>query len=128
MIDYEAMGRRIRRKRQETGMTQQEMAAKINVSPSYFGHIERGTRIPSLDTLVLIANTLNTGLDALLRDSLTYTTNAYGVRPRFSSDDLRILRTYLDEQQRALENWLDCDTDVLSSAEAFKAEDNHDDC
>ena len=70
MFDGEAMGRRIRRKRQEQGLTQAQFAKKIGVSTSFYGHIERGSRTPSIDTLVIIANALNVGLDALLRDSL----------------------------------------------------------
>ena len=68
MFDGEAMGRRIRRKRQEQGLTQAQFAKKIGVSTSFYGHIERGSRTPSIDTLVIIANALNVGLDALLRD------------------------------------------------------------
>ena len=114
MIDYEAMGRRIRRKRQEKSLTQHEFAAKINLSPSFYGHIERGSRVPSLDTLVLIANELGVGLDALLFDSLKYAAN-FNYRSSMSRNDLRILRAFLAEQEDALSCWLHCDTpDMLS--------------
>lgn len=105
MINYEAMGRRIRRKRQEKGYTQVQFAAKIMLSSSFYGHIERGTRVPSLDTMVLIANALDIGLDILLRDSLKV---KVPVGPRgLSVRDYSILRAYLSEQQEALEHWLD---------------------
>ena len=116
MMDYEAMGRRIRRKRQEKGLTQQQFSAKLNLSTSFYGHIERGTRAPSIDTLVLIANELHTGLDVLLRDSLT-TPFQNDRNSIFTPQNIRILRTYLDEQQSALDHWIDgncCeDNDVL---------------
>lgn len=108
IIDYEAMGRRIRRKRQEKGMTQLEFAKEINISPSYYGHIERGTRTPSLETLVLIANTLTVGVDVLLRDSLKIQVPVER-NPLFSRHDLHMLREYLQVQTDALNHWLDDD-------------------
>ena len=75
MFDGEAMGRRIRRKRQEQGLTQAQFAKKIGVSTSFYGHIERGSRTPSIDTLVIIANALNVGLDALLRGRIPCVTD-----------------------------------------------------
>ena len=106
IIDYEAMGRRIRRKRQEKGLTQVQLAKKVNLSPSYYGHIERGTRTPSLETLVLIANELMTGTDVILRDSLKVPVPVER-NPLFSHRDLHLLREYLQVQQDALDNWLE---------------------
>lgn len=111
MTDYEALGKRIRRKRQELGLTQQQMAEKTNLSPSFYGHIERGTRVPSLDTMIIIANELHTGVDLLVRDSLTINVPVER-NPLFSIQDLRVLRAYLAEQQQALDHWLDSDEDV----------------
>lgn len=110
IIDYEAMGRRIRRKRQEKGLTQVEFAKKINLSASYYGHIERGTRTPSLETLILIANELMIGTDILLRDSLKIRVPVER-NPLFSNRDLHLLREYLQAQQDALVNWLEEDED-----------------
>ena len=106
MTDYEALGRRIRRKRQEKGLTQQQISAKLNLSTSFYGHIERGSRVPSVDTLVLIANELNTGVDALLRDSLKIPYKP-DRNPLFTPQNISILRSYLHEQQSALDSWLD---------------------
>lgn len=106
MFDGEAMGRRIRRKRQEQGLTQAQFAKKIGVSTSFYGHIERGSRTPSIDTLVIIANALNVGLDALLRDSLKVPTRL-DPSGGLSRKDIGVLRTYLSNQQAALEKWDD---------------------
>ncbi|MBE5787453.1 MAG: helix-turn-helix domain-containing protein [Clostridiales bacterium] len=70
MVDYVAMGRRIRARRRKLKLSQEQLAHLINVSPSFFGNIERGTRIPSIDTLVAIANALSIGVDYLLSDSM----------------------------------------------------------
>ena len=70
MVDYQAMGRRMKMKRRSMHLSQLDVAKAAQISPSYYGNIERGTRIPSIDTLVLIANALNDGADYLLFDSL----------------------------------------------------------
>ena len=121
-IDYAAMGRRIRRKRQEKGFTQIEFAQRINLSPSYFGHIERGTRTPSLDTLVLIANELMVGVDVLLRDSLKIQVPVER-NPLFSQRDLHMLREYLQVQQDALDNWLNEEDEVEEDCESVFSDD-----
>lgn len=71
MVDYEKMGKRIKYKRQTRNMNQEEIAKRVQISPSYYGNIERGNRVPSVDTLVAIANALEVGTDFLLADSLT---------------------------------------------------------
>jgi transcriptional regulator with XRE-family HTH domain len=70
MVDYEKMGKRIKYKRQSKNMNQEEIAKRVQISPSYYGNIERGNRVPSVDTLVAIANALEVGTDFLLADSL----------------------------------------------------------
>ena len=105
-VDYEAMGRRIRRKRQEMGLTQIQFAKRINLSSSYYGHIERGSRVPSLETLILIANELHVGTDQLLRDSLVVPVKL-DKNPFFNAKDLHLLRAYLSVQNEALNSWLD---------------------
>ena len=109
IIDYEAMGRRIRRRRQEKGLTQRQLAGRINISVSYYGHIERGTRVPSVETIVQIANELMVGADYILRDSLKVPVRIER-NPLFSNTELHLLRAYLNAQQDALDHWLD-DTD-----------------
>lgn len=92
MVDYAEMGNRIRSRRQHLGKTQKEVAEAINVAPSYYSNIERGIRVPSVDTLVAIANFLDTGVDLFLIDSLA---NAI---PRRSSDEMRVIKRFLREE------------------------------
>lgn len=65
-----ALGKRIRTERQNLGMTQEQLAEKINVSTTYIGFIERGKRTLTLDKLAKIANELHTSVDCLLQDSV----------------------------------------------------------
>lgn len=50
-VDQRAMGKRIRRARRMLDLTQEQLAEMAGVSTSFVGHIERGTRVPSAETL-----------------------------------------------------------------------------
>ena len=55
-MDYESLGSHVRRARKAAGMTQYELAERLGISTSFLGHIERGSRKASLETLVKISN------------------------------------------------------------------------
>lgn len=65
-LDYGRLGMRIRQIRKVKGWSQDELAKKCGISMSFLGHIERGTRIMSLETFVSICSALDTGADELL--------------------------------------------------------------
>ena len=63
---------KIKEMRQAAGMTQIELATKINVNQTAVSQWERGTALPSCDKLPEIANVLKCTIDALLgRDQNT---------------------------------------------------------
>ncbi len=92
MVDYVLMGKRIRAKRRALKMSQEVMAKAVQISPSFYGNIERGIRIPSIDTLVAIANVLGVGTDFLLADSVQ---SAAAKRP---PEETKLLTRYLRER------------------------------
>ena len=65
-IDYGRIGMRIRQVRKMKGWSQDALAKKCGISMSLLGHIERGTRIMSLETFARICSTLEAGADELL--------------------------------------------------------------
>ena len=65
-MDYEDLGRRVRLQRLHLGWTQERLAKAIGVSTSFVGHIERGTRVLSVDTLERICRTLHITPNMLL--------------------------------------------------------------
>ncbi len=69
-IDYISIGNRIRSARIALGLSQEQLAEKCNLSTSFIGHIERGSRKMSLETLVALCDILNVSADYLLLDSL----------------------------------------------------------
>ena len=66
-LDYNRIGQRIRQVRKAKGWSQGTLAQKCGISMSFMGHIERGTRIMSLDTFANICETLDVRADELLR-------------------------------------------------------------
>ena len=65
-LDYGKMGMRIRQVRKIKGWSQDALAQKCGISMSFLGHIERGTRIMSLETFVNICQALEADADELL--------------------------------------------------------------
>ncbi len=71
MID-KRVGKRIKQRREELGMTQEQFAEKLNVSVNYISTIERGASFPRYDKLIMILNALQTSADFVLCDVLDY--------------------------------------------------------
>lgn len=69
-MDTKAIGQRIKKAREATGITQDELAKVIGCSTKHIGALERGIKTPSLDMFVTIANTLGASADLLLQDVL----------------------------------------------------------
>lgn len=65
-VDYGSMGMRIRQLRKAKGWSQDVLAGKCGISMSFLGHIERGSRIMSMETFVNICDALDAGADELL--------------------------------------------------------------
>jgi transcriptional regulator with XRE-family HTH domain len=99
-MDYSSLGARIRRERILRGWTQEQLAEKANISLSFLGHIERGTRKASLETLVALANVLDASVDELLTGSLKH-------KARLFADQLPCKKqTALQEILRTVEDAL----------------------
>ena len=69
-MDLKSIGKKIQMRREELGMRQEELAEYVSLSPNYMSAIERGVKIPRLETFIRITNTLNTPADLLLVDVL----------------------------------------------------------
>ena len=70
MINYVMIGKRIKERRKQLGLTQAALAELSEIEPSNISHIERAATKLSLPTLVSIANALEVSVDELLYDSL----------------------------------------------------------
>ena len=65
-VNYKRLGEKIKKERLINKLTQAKLAEKVGISPTFLGQIERGEKIPSLETIVNIAVTLNVTIDGLL--------------------------------------------------------------
>ena len=66
IYDIEASGMRIKKLREKQGMTQENLAEQINMSRKTISAIENGRKGTTIDTLVLLAEKLETSLDYLV--------------------------------------------------------------
>ena len=69
-MDMIAIGGRIKEARERAHLTQEELAEKVDISPTHMSVIERGVKTPKLDTFVKIVKALNLSADALLLDGM----------------------------------------------------------
>ncbi|KKI85333.1 helix-turn-helix transcriptional regulator [Shouchella clausii] len=57
------MREKLRQRRLELGLTQNELADRLNMSRANYGHIERGRHEPNLKQMALIAEALDVDLE-----------------------------------------------------------------
>ena len=53
-----AFGKRVRQRRQDLGLTQEEAAEKADLHPTYWGSVERGERNIALENIIALAKAL----------------------------------------------------------------------
>ena len=102
-MDYQDLGRRIRDCRKSKKMTQEQLAEMTGISASFLGHIERGSRVASIDTLVALCNALNVRADYLLAGSLNTFDGA--MSPGLSDAERGVLRKFIKLAQDSLLIW-----------------------
>ena len=69
-MDKIALGNRLKSARLEKGYTQNALAQLSGVSNVYLGEIERGLKMPSLQSFIKIIQALDVSADYVLRDEL----------------------------------------------------------
>ena len=60
---------RLKSLRKETGLTQKEIASKLNISQAAYAQWENGVKSPARENLTTLANILKTSTDYLLGNS-----------------------------------------------------------
>ena len=66
MVLYILVGKRVRQLRLQKKLTQEQLAERADISTSFLGHIERGSRKLSLDSFCRIARALDCTANDLL--------------------------------------------------------------
>lgn len=71
-IDYKEIGKRIRAERRRQELTQEKLSEMADISESFLGHVERGGRILSVETLAKLANALNLSIEFIVCGEYNY--------------------------------------------------------
>ena len=98
-MDLKAVGLRIKEAREAKNLTQENLAAIVDLSTTHISVIERGLKTMRLDNFVAIANALDVSADSLLSDVVTKSTEGQMNRSLPSDEQNRLtkaLRAYLE--------------------------------
>ena len=82
MLDHKAIGQRIRLRRLELNLSQEEFAEIVDISPSFVGAIERGEKSATIDTFDAIISALGVSWDYLM----------HGVKKRCDKEDCQLYK------------------------------------
>lgn len=104
MVNYRDFGQRIRTLRRQHKLTQEELAEQLGISASFMGHLERGSRIASLDTLVALCNTLKTSPQHLLEASLSDDIDEH-MPASLSTEERARLSSFLRMASNVIDGW-----------------------
>lgn len=103
-IDYAALGKRIKEKRISEKLTQEQLGEMCELSAAHIGHIERGTRILSVEVLFKIAQVLNVSVDYLLFDSVENDNILNSITPILKDTDKNKVNNFLKTVRVLAEN------------------------
>jgi transcriptional regulator with XRE-family HTH domain len=76
-----AFGRNMQRLRRRTGLSQEALGFRASLHRTEIGLLERGERIPRIDTLVKVAAALGVRIDCPLLDGISWTEGTTTVVP-----------------------------------------------
>lgn len=108
VIDYDAIGLRIKIARIKAKITQESLAKQIGLSPTHVSNIETGNTKLSLPTIINIANVLAVSVDDLLCDNIVKSNHVFNKEAQeiladCSPYDIRILLDILKSTKKALQ-------------------------
>ena len=88
--------KRLRSLRIESGLSQQDIADKLNISRSAIGKYETGAAYPDVEKLILLAGLYNCSVDYLL--------GIFDYNPILTKDELNLIQNYrlLDDRGKTV--------------------------
>lgn len=92
-----AIGQRIKQARENARLSQEALGNAVHCTTQHISAIERGVKVPRMDTFMNIANTLGASADFLLQDELVHSRTPF-------AEEIALLINGLSEydQQRVL--------------------------
>lgn len=107
-MDYYKIGQRIRKIRKAHGLSQEELAEKIDISTTHMSHIETGNTKLSLPVFLDLAAALEVRTDDLLDDAPRATTSAAmeeisSVLEQCSAQEARVIADVVKAVKRSMD-------------------------
>lgn len=96
-MDYCKIGKNIRAVRKSAGLSQEELAERVNISVTHMSHIETGNTKLSLQVFVDIADALDVSADEILgRNTAVSCDFGEEISEIFSGCDIRKIKVLTD--------------------------------
>ena len=89
-MKLDTIGKNIRKFRLARKLRQEDLAEKTDLTTNYIGMVERGEKIPSLETFITILNALDVSADMVLADVVN---TGYTVKNSMLNEKLSKLST-----------------------------------
>lgn len=87
------LGKRLKELRKKSNMTQQELGRMINVTKVSICCYEKGTRIPSLETLIDLSNLFKVDLDYLIgNDTYVVSDNNENYGIKMANEEIELVK------------------------------------
>lgn len=103
-MKLDTIGKNIRKFREIKKLRQEDLAEKTDLTTNYIGMIERGEKIPSLETFINILNSLGVSADMVLSDVLD---NGYKVKDSLLNEKLEKLEKLVPEDRNRIYEVID---------------------
>ena len=110
-MDYYKIGQKIRKIRKAHGLSQEDLAERVNISTTHMSHIETGNTKLSLPVLVDIAAALEVRTDDLLNDSAAVTTGSVldeiaAVLERCTTQEAKVIADVVKSTKLSMDKYL----------------------
>lgn len=98
-LDIQEVGKRIRDRRKQLGMTQEMLAEKSNLTPQFVSYAESGKREIKIGSLQYISKSLHVSCDYLIFGTITSKDkNILSEKlDKLSASEVRIIENIIDE-------------------------------
>lgn len=99
-VNYHTVGERIRNYRLDKGITQEELAFRVNTSSAYISNIENAKKRPSLNKLIEISEVLGVTVNDLIyphteNGSFTESSELSRMIALFPSDKQKVILSHM---------------------------------